>query len=198
MSSNIQAAVTDASGVTVNYLFPDQPTAEAWVAVKAAQGMFGQNAVAAVPSAVLVPAQDAVPAVLDASGNVITPAVPAVPAVMSPAIPAIPQAWSVVYTDISAQAAHAAAVEKGLSQQADGAKIIAAIFALNESKIAAGTLNVSQLQTMMQDPTLALIRELLWAGSIATAKALISASSSPYFSSSDVSNILAFMASMGY
>jgi len=195
----IRAVINTPSG-TLTYQFPDQASAQAWVDSKAPTGMFGKMAKTAVPDLVVSPAVPAVadvPAVVDSTGKIITPAIPgspAIPAVIIPGSPAVTAEYTVTYTDISAQVAQQAAIKKGLSQQQVGCEIIAAIFALNEAKMVAGTLSVAQLQAMMADPTISLIRELLYAGSLTTAKAMISAYNGIFFTAADVAAILPLLA----
>lgn len=205
IQNNCQAVISTPEG-SLTYVFPDQATASAWVASKAGsgpKGMWGQNAVAAQPAVMspdipAVPATPAVPAVLDSNGNIITPAVPANPGspeiparVLIPAQPAIAQAWSVVYSDVSAQAAQQASVSKGLARQDAGAQIIAQVYAINEANIASGTLSQANLLAMLEDAGLAQIERLLWNGSLGSALALIQASTSlpSYFSSAQISQI---------
>lgn len=195
VQNNCQAVITDGSGRQSTYLFPDQSTASAWIQAKAGsslQGMWGQNAIAAVAAVAAIPPTAAIPAV-PASGS--NPGSPAVPATLGmPAIaaqPAVPQAWSVVYTDITAQTTAAALLQTGLARQQAGAQIIAQVYALNEANIAAGSLSPAQLTAMLEDASLATIERLLWNGSLATALSLIQASVTlpTYFSSAQITQI---------
>lgn len=106
--------------------------------------------------------------------------------------------WSYTVTDVTAQVAQQQAVQDGLARQSVGASIIANIFAINEAKMSAGTLTVTQLQAMMQDPTISIIRELLWSGALSSAKAMVQAydvtAANAYFTASDQAAILALLA----
>ncbi len=143
-----------------------------WVTVLAP----GQTAIATqtiidVPE---VPAVSAVAAVLDANGNVVTPAVEAVAEV--PAVThleyQVPADYVVTQTDITAQVALQAAVQKGLQAQQVGAQVVATVYAINEQNLTSGALTSAQFTAMLADATINNIERLLWNGSLATALAL--------------------------
>jgi hypothetical protein len=220
----LQIALNDiASGKNlITVQVPDQATADAWIAKASSSNIWGKpdrwltEVVDLIHGEITVPGEDitkatetrvitikpaiaavaASPAVLDAQGAVITPAViasDAVPAVTITQAHFAPE-YEIVQTDVSAQVDQEKAIAAALSRQNVGAGLIAAIFTMNEAKLAAGTLNTATLEAMMADSAVTLIRELLWAGSLTTAKALITAYNGVYFTAADKAAILALMA----
>ena len=111
----------------------------------------------------------------------------------------IPAAYTVTQTDVTAQLAAQALVQKGMQAQQVGAQIIAQVYALNEQNIAAGSLTAAQLTAMLSDTSLAQIERLLWNGSLATALAMIQASTTlpNYFSSAQIAQIKAAITASG-
>jgi hypothetical protein len=79
------------------------------------------------------------------------------------------------------------AVLAGLQAQAKGAEIIAAIYALNDSK----NVTSAEIQTLMADATWHMIERLLWAGAIETAKGIIQGYTNAFYTDADKVKILA-------
>jgi hypothetical protein len=107
---------------------------------------------------------------------------------------------SLQQTDISPQVLQQDLIQKGLKAQQDGATVIAAVYAINDPKLASGAMSLSDFQAMLSDTTLQQIERLLKNGSIGTAKAMISsiASTTTYFTSDEINQILGLITSLGY
>lgn len=176
----IRVTITTKDGLTPWLDLPDQEAVDTYIAQITASQHWGRNAWTEIVT-------PEIPAVLDDEGNVISEAVPAVTQDHA-------AEWSYITQDVTTQLAQQAAVANALDRQSVGSKIIATIFTINESKMLDGTLSVVDLQGMMQDATVSLIRELLWAGSLTTAKALITMYNGPYFTSNDKSQVLELLA----
>jgi hypothetical protein len=109
----------------------------------------------------------------------------------------MPAQFTITSLDITAQLAAQASLQKGLEAQSVGAMAVAQVYVLNEAKFAAGTLTTQDFQTILADTTLQTIERLLWNGSLATAKAMIQAYSSPYFSADDIASVVAILDNSG-
>lgn len=83
--------------------------------------------------------------------------------------------------------------QKALNNQGLGAQVIARVAAVNESKLAAGSMTQQQFTALLADQNMANIERLLWNGSLVTAKAMISALDNTYYSSDEISSILAML-----
>lgn len=81
-------------------------------------------------------------------------------------------------------------IEQGLQAQALGAKILARVRAINESK----DLSPQDFNTLMSDETLARIERLLWTGSLKTAKLLIQGLDNTFFTEEEKEDILDMLA----
>ena len=178
--------------------FPDQTTANAWIAEGTAANWWG------LPARTLVANSQGVVVDIDGSSPNLSLATSqgtqTNPDGSTPVTYAMPAQYTVTSTDISAQVAQQQAIQQGLQDQQTGATIIAAIYALNNAKMQAGTLTVAQFQAMMQDPTISLIRECLWTGALSAAKAMITAydvtAVGAYFSAADKTAILGMLSSV--
>jgi hypothetical protein len=104
-----------------------------------------------------------------------------------------PAEFSVEYVDISAEVAAQAVKARGLGSQNAGAEIIAAVWALNEVKLEAGSLTAQQFQAILADQSLALVERLLWNGSLRSAKSLIQAYSGDLFSAEEKTLVIALI-----
>lgn len=82
------------------------------------------------------------------------------------------------------------AIIMGLKTQELGAKIIAAVYAINESK----QISPETFAALLADPNISRIERLLWSGSLKTAKMLIQALDNTYFSEEEKASILAMLA----
>lgn len=109
----------------------------------------------------------------------------------------MPAQYSIAQADITNLVANQDAIQKGLQCQTVGATCVAQVYALNEAKFTAGTLTTQDFQTILADQTLLTIERLLWNGSLATAKAMIQAYTSPYFTSDDIASIVAIIDGSG-
>ena len=108
--------------------------------------------------------------------------------------------YTVTSTDITAQVALQASIQKGLQCQAFGATVIAQVYAYNESNLASGALTTAQFNAMLADTTIANIERLLSNGSLSTALSLINSYTTTletYFSSAQVSAIAAAISGSG-
>lgn len=101
--------------------------------------------------------------------------------------------FTIEYVDITAEIAAAAVKIRGLTSQNAGAEIIAAVWALNEVKLEAGTLTAQQFQAILADQSLALIERLLWNGSLRSAKSLIQAYAGDLFTTEDKALIVSLI-----
>lgn len=79
--------------------------------------------------------------------------------------------------------------KEGLGRQQIGAKIVAKVWAVNESK----QISAEQFSSLLNDSNIARIERLLWSGSLKTAKMLISQLDATYFSLEEKNSILAMM-----
>jgi hypothetical protein len=104
-----------------------------------------------------------------------------------------PAEFSVEYVDITTEVAAQAVKARGLGSQNAGAEIIAAVWALNEVKLEAGSLTAQQFQAILADQSLALVERLLWNGSLRSAKSLIQAYSGDLFSAEEKTLIVALI-----
>lgn len=191
--------VNSITNQTYSGQFDTQDLATAWINQETANDSWGlpQRQVLTVPEGVTsistvtvidVPAQAEVPAVLDGSGNVITPEIPAVAAVTHLEY-IIPADYTVTQTDCTAQLAEQAAIAKGLQAQALGATLIAQVYYYNELNLASGALTPALFSQLMADVTVSNIERCFQNGSISTANALISgyaATLATYFSSAQI------------
>jgi hypothetical protein len=104
-----------------------------------------------------------------------------------------PAEFSVEYVDITAEVESANVKSRGLNSQNAGAEIIAAVWAMNEVKLSAGTLTAQQFQAILADQSLALIERLLWNGSLRSAKSLIQAYAGDLFSAAEKNAIVSLI-----
>lgn len=104
-----------------------------------------------------------------------------------------PAEFEIEYVDITAEVAAANVKIRGLTSQSAGAEIIAAVWALNEVKLEAGTLTAQQFQAILADQSLALIERLLWNGSLRSAKSLIQAYAGDLFTVDEKTLIVALI-----
>lgn len=98
--------------------------------------------------------------------------------------------YTIVQNDITVQFKQQQAVQQALANQQIGALVIATVAALNEAKLAAGTMTEPQFQTMLADQNLLNIERLLWNGSLITAKNMIQLLGNTYYSSAEIQQIL--------
>lgn len=108
-----------------------------------------------------------------------------------------PVEYTITQTDVTAQVAQQTLLSRGLQAQAVGATAVAQVYALNEAKFTAGTLTTQDFQVILADATLQMIERLLWNGSLATAKAMIQAYNSPYFTADDIASVVAIIDNSG-
>jgi hypothetical protein len=105
----------------------------------------------------------------------------------------IPAQWNFSVEDITAQHQIETKVKNALKAQEVGAKIIARVWAINESK----QLNAQSFNALMNDASLSRIERLLWTGSLKTAKILITSLDDTYFSADEKAEILAMIDNSG-
>ena len=190
--------IVTADGGTPWTTFDTQDEVNAYIADVTASQKWGQSAWTEIVTPA-IPEIPAVPAVLDANGNVVTPAVAEVPAV--PAVTVNhPATWSYTVTDITAQVALQTAVAKGLQAQQVGATAVATVYAINEANLASGALTNAQFTAMLADTTIASIERLLGSGSLATALALVQSYNTTlltYFTAAQIAQIEAVITASG-
>lgn len=105
--------------------------------------------------------------------------------------------FTIVSEDVTAKLQAQHLLEKGLEAQSIGAMAVAQVYVINEQKFAAGTLSPTDFQAILADQTLAQIERLLYNGSLNTAKAMIQAYVSPYFSAQDKATVIAILDNSG-
>ncbi len=95
---------------------------------------------------------------------------------------------TVTYTvqDITEQVQAENLLKEGLKRQELGAKIVARVWAINESK----QISAEQFQALITDQNLERIERLLWTGSLRTAKSLILSLDNTYFTEQEKQQIL--------
>lgn len=108
-----------------------------------------------------------------------------------------PVEYTISISDVTAEYQAQQLLDNGLRAQAVGAMVVAKVWAINEAKLSAGTLNDSNFQAILADATLQQIERLLWNGSLKTAKTMISAYSSPAFSTDEKASIIAIIDDSG-
>jgi hypothetical protein len=94
-------------------------------------------------------------------------------------------------TDVTAELDFEALWFKCEKRQAYGAKLVAFVFAVNQAKFEAGTLDAEKFQAFLSNSTLTLIERLLFNGSLDSAKALIQSLDTTYFSAGEKAQFIA-------
>lgn len=181
----IQVTVTTSqSSAMWGQILPDQATADSWIAEQIAANSWGRPDRQVASNDPEMDNEDLSKSTgTETSANVLYYIFPA--------------DYTIVQTDISAQVAQQEAIAKGLAAQQVGAQAIAQVYAINDAKFAAGTLNAQDFQAILADTTLQMIERLLWSGSLSTAKSLIQTLNSPYFSSDDIASVVAILDASG-
>lgn len=190
----LRVTITTRDANTVWLDFPDQTSADAYIAEIAASQHWGSNDFVEV-----IDARDEVSheeTVTNDDGSTTTTTVIDQPAVAAQSIDH-PATWSYAITDVTAQVSAETLLKKGLEAQTVGASCVAQVYALNEAKFALGTLTSQDFQTILADPTLAMIERLLWNGSLTTAKSMIQSYTGLAFSQSDKDTVIAIIDSSG-
>lgn len=103
-----------------------------------------------------------------------------------------PGTYSIAKTDATADYNFRQSVLAAIKNQNTGSFIIATVSAINESKLAAGTMTMQTFQALLADQNVANIERSCWNGSLVTAKALIQTTNlSAYYTQDEINKILA-------
>lgn len=187
----IQVNITLVGASTVGFSsqFPDQPTADAWIASCEAGNVWGK------PARTLTANEQGV--VLDIDGTTPNLALAASTGTTTDAfgITVNTYTFNADYTiasvDITAQAAIQTAVQKGILAQNCGAQVVAMVYAYNDINMASGALTSATFNAMLLDTTVSNIERLLWNGALATALTQIQgyAYLTTYFSADQITSM---------
>lgn len=109
----------------------------------------------------------------------------------------MPADYTITLTDISAQILTEQMIQKGLQAQQIGATCMAQVYAINEAKLAAGTITTANFEAILADTTLQQIERMLWNGSLASALAMLNTYTSPYYTFSDIATVTAIITNSG-
>lgn len=101
----------------------------------------------------------------------------------------IPGDFSIEIEDKTAEMAQQALVQDGKHRQEIGAAVIAKVYSINEGK----NISTQTFMAMIADPNLERIERMLWTGSLRTAKMMISALDTTYFTAGEKQSILAML-----
>lgn len=105
----------------------------------------------------------------------------------------IPDQYEIITEDITIEYQKEVKIKDGLKAQDVGAKVIAKVWAINESR----NLDIPTLELMLADQNLANIERLLWNGSLKTAKILIQNLNNVFFSQDEKAEVLAIINDSG-
>lgn len=165
-----------------SFQFPDADTANAWISEKVASGVWG------LPDRwVSLAAGD--PQILASNAKRTVVDVPEVPASGNkPAVPAVTHDeyhfdadYTVTLVDVTADGEQGRQIALRRQKQDIGANVIALVAVINDSK----NYGLTDFQAMLSDPTLSMIKELLYAGGLGAAKQMILASNDKWFTDAD-------------
>ena len=187
----IQVNVTLVGASTVGFSsqFPDQATADAWIAQCESSNVWGK------PARTLTANEQGI--VLDIDGTTPNLALAASTGTAADGFGNTVNTYTfnadytVASADITAQIAIQAAVQKGILAQNFGAQVVAMVYAYNDINITSGALTSATFNALLLDVTVSNIERLLWNGALATALAQIQgyAYLTTYFSALQISAI---------
>jgi hypothetical protein len=174
-----QLVVKNAAGVEIpgwSFQFPTIEAGQAWAAGKIASGVWGHEA----QWQELDQADPRIPTATESrqvtdpnSGRVYTEY-------------HLPAEFSVEFKDVTAVGKQDRDIALRRQKQDVGANVMALVAVLNDSK----NYGLAEFQAMLADPTLGVIKELLYAGGLDAAKQMIQVVSNQYFTDADKAKLV--------
>lgn len=171
--------------------FSTQEEADTWIATCVANSSWGkperwvkenEEDISGATSTREIELVPAIPEILDENGNVLNPAIPAATETEYFLL----AEYTVQQLDVTAELAQQALVEDGVARQNLGAAVIAKVYSINESK----NISAEAFAAMIADANLERIERMLWTGSLRTAKLMIQALDTAYFTAEEKQSIL--------